>query len=166
MIERVLFQITADDAEPARDHGQPCTDIRLAGNIVEVDPLLDTVYNALGTQNLPVFTRAKCGKRTLKLLFGKFPARLHAPACEYFVSMVMVLMIVTAMSVFVVTMRMIKPVILIMVMFVVFIIVVMTAMPVLMIVVLVSVVMVMIMVAVFVLVIMHHLGGKLFKLLF
>ena len=51
-------------------------------------------------------------------------------------------------------------------MFVVFIIVVMTAMPVLMIVVLVSVVMVMIMVAVFVLVIMHHLGGKLFKLLF
>ena len=166
MIERVLFQIAADDAEPARDHGQPCTDIRLAGNIVEVDPLLDTVYNALGTQNLPVFTRVKRGKRSLKLLFGKFPARLHAPACEYFVSMVMVLMIVTAMSVFVVTMRMIKPVILIMVMFVVFIIVVMTAMPVLMIVVLVSVVMVMIMVAVFVLVIMHHLGGKLFKLLF
>lgn len=185
MIERVLFQIAADDAEPARDHGQPCTDIRLAGNIVEVDPLLDTVYNALGTQNLPVFTRVKRGKRSLKLLFGKFPARLHAPACEYFVSMVMVLMTVAAMPVLMVAMRVIESVIfvmmpvmamLVMVMLVfvamvvmtmiVLIFIGMTAMPVLMIVVLVSVVMVMIMVAVFVLVIMHHLGGKLFKLLF
>ena len=186
MIERVLFQIAADDAEPARDHGQPCTDIRLAGNIVEVDPLLDTVYNALGTQNLPVFTRVKRGKRTLKLLFGKLSARLHAPACEDFIGMMVVMaMIVAAMPVLVVAVRVIEPVILVvmpvmamlvMVMLIivamvvmtmiVLVFIVMTAMPVFMIVVLVSVVMGMIMVAVFVLVIMHHLGGKLFKLLF
>ena len=121
-----------------------------------------------------------------QLLFGKLSARLHAPACEDFIGMMVVMaMIVAAMPVLVVAVRVIEPVILVvmpvmamlvMVMLIivamvvmtmiVLVFIVMTAMPVLMIVVLVSVVMVMIMVAVFVLVIMHHLGGELFKLLF
>ena len=180
MIERVFLQIAADDAEPACDHGRTCADIWLTGDIVEVDPLLPAVHNALGTQNLSVFARSERLERASQLLFCELLARLHAPAGEHFVGVVVMGMIMAAMPVLVVAMRVVKPVVLVVVpvmvlamVVLVLVIAVMTAMAVLMIVILVFVIIVMVMimvfmtmVAMFVLIVMSDLGSELFQFLF
>ena len=81
----LFVQLRADHADAARDHCAAVADIRLAGDIVEVDPLLALCVGdiALGAQDNAVGLRVlKRLQDALDLGLGELLVRLLAPADE------------------------------------------------------------------------------------
>ena len=81
----LFVQLRADHADAARDHRTAVADIRLTGDIVEVDPLfaLRVCYIALCAQNNAVGIRVlKRLQDALDLGLCEFLVRFLAPADE------------------------------------------------------------------------------------
>ena len=91
-----LIQLRADDADAAGDHCAAVTDVRLAGHVVEVDPLLTlgVGHIALGPQDDAVGLRIlQRLQDVLDLSLGELLVRLLAPADEDLVGVMAVVMV-------------------------------------------------------------------------
>ena len=95
-LDGVLLQTCADDAQSADGRCTAVAHIRGARYIVIVDPLtVRACYNALCTQDIAVLLCIlQCLQCALNLLHGVLACCLCAPALEYLVCMMMMLMIV------------------------------------------------------------------------
>ena len=90
----------ADDAESACDSGCAGADVDLARNVVEVDPsAVICCDDALSTKNDAVgFFVVQIGQNCLDFFCSEFLCGFDAPACENFVSMMMMMMFIMAMT--------------------------------------------------------------------
>ena len=93
MLKRMLANAGADDTESADNRRATLSDIRLAGNVIKMDPAaLGIFYDALCTQNKAVFFIGKRCKNPLKLFSAEFLGGFCAEANKYLISVVMVMM--------------------------------------------------------------------------
>ncbi len=99
----MLTDLRANDTQTAGNTGSTAADIRLAGNIVEVDPTVAfRRNNALAAHYHAVFTAVKSGKDAADLIIGEHLGGFGAPAGEDFIGVVMVVMtvvVIVAMTV-------------------------------------------------------------------
>ena len=107
MLKRMLANAGADDTESADNRRATLSDIRLAGNVIKMDPAaLGIFYDALCTQNKAVFfTIAQRRQSRCKLVARELLCGFNAPGSKYFISMV-VTMIMTAATVLIMMMVM------------------------------------------------------------
>ena len=92
----IIVDARADDTKSADDTCCAIANVRLCGNVIEVDPLsVLTLYDALGTQNHTEGVILREGlENTLNLGDGELLGGLTAEAGEYLVSVVMVVTVV------------------------------------------------------------------------
>ena len=100
LLQRVLVELRADDADAARDLCAAAAHIALAGDIVKVDPAaVDCGHDALGAQHNAVFLLVKQRLEDSRdLVVGVLARGLGAPACEHLVGVVMVVVVVMVVA--------------------------------------------------------------------
>ena len=101
----LLVQIGSNDAEPSCIIRASTPYLIFLRHEIELQPAaVRSRNNALGPQNHTIFFRtAQFLQNLLQLLCAVFVRRLHAPACENFIRVVMPLMPVVVMMVMIVT---------------------------------------------------------------
>ena len=164
-----LVQLGADDHQLAAHVCAAAAHFPLAGHIIELQPAVcATVHDALAAQDHAVIAGIQLGEGVLHLGLGELAGRLHAPAGEHFVGVVVVMMMAAAaMTVMVVVMLVLLVVVvmlvmvmvmvmlmLVLVIIIVMIVVVAAAAMVIMIVLVVVVVMMLVLILVVIIVIM------------
>lgn len=97
LLDSLLVYLRADDAHTAGDGSAAAADVRLAGNVVEIDPLsVGRIYKALGTQDRAVACiLVELAQRLSDLLLGELLRSLHTPGGEHLVCVV-VMMVMSA----------------------------------------------------------------------
>ena len=146
---RVFIDLGADDAELAGDVGAAVSNVSLARNVVEVDPVAVFAGNdALGTEDHAEITAVELFEGSLNRSLGEGLRCLKADGIEDFVSVVMTLMVVMVMVMIMVVLMLVFIVIMMM------IVIVMVVMMFVLIVIVVMMLMVMLVIIVFVLMIM------------
>lgn len=141
------MQTAADDAESARNAGGAAADVRLAGNMVKVQPLpVGGVHNALRAQHRAVFRLVvQRGEDGLQLRLRELPRRLHTPAREHLVRVVVVVVMVVLVVV-VMVMAAAAAVLIVLIVIIIVIVVVIMVMVVMMLVLVLVVVVIVVMV--------------------
>ena len=99
----MLCKLGANDAQPSGHIGRARAQLPLAGHIVKVDPdAIIACHDALCTQNHAIFPAVQRLQGRLKLRTVELFRRLHAPAGEYLIGIVTVMVVVMSARIFVV----------------------------------------------------------------
>ena len=137
-----------------------CADLVLFGHIVELEPAVLTVYDALGTQDMAVVAAVKLAEHLFKRFARELLRRFLAPGGKDVVSMVMVAGAFRIVALFTVVVMMVMRVLVVVVMMFIMVMVVFV-MLMLMVMVMVVVMMVMRVLGLFDLVLVAHFFQKL-----
>ena len=101
LLQLVLFQLRADDAQPAGVVRPALSNLKLLGHQVEVEPGLAVVAgdHPLGPEdNAVILGHGQGGQGLLKLLPAVLPGRLPAPGGKHLVGVVVVVVMVVAVA--------------------------------------------------------------------
>ena len=121
----MLFELRADNAQTARIVGMARADLMLFGHVVEFEPAVLAVHDALGTQDVAVVAAVQLVEHVLKSFLAELLRRLLAPGGEDVVGVVMMVALalgIVALLAVVVMVVMLVLVVLVMVMVVMMIV--------------------------------------------
>ena len=120
-------------------------DLMLFGHVVEFEPAVLAVHDALGTQDVAVVAAVELVEHVLKSFLAELLRRLLAPGGEDVVGVVMMVMVALALGIVALLTVVVMVVMLVLVVLVMFIVIVMMVMLVLVVLVMVIVIMMMVM---------------------
>ena len=95
----MLFELRADNAQTARIVGMARADLMLFGHVVEFEPAVLAVHDALGTQDVAVVAAVQLVEHVLKSFLAELLRRLLAPGGEDVVGVVMMVMVALALGI-------------------------------------------------------------------
>lgn len=145
----MLFELCADDAQAARVVGMARADLVLFGHVVEFEPAVLAVHDALGAQNVAVIAAVELAEHLFKRFLAELLRRLLAPGGEDVVSVVMM---VVALALGIVALLTVVVMVVMLVLVVIVFIVVMVVMMLMLVVMLILIVVVVVLVVMIMLV--------------
>ncbi len=95
----MLFELRADDAQAARVVGMTRADLVLFGHVVEFEPAVLAVHDALGAQDVAVVAAVKLVEHLFERFFAELLRRFLAPGGEDVVGVVMMVMVAFALGI-------------------------------------------------------------------